>query len=260
MKSLQNFYIFLSIAIVFAACGDRVTIESSLDEIIAEQQQYFPLTIGQVIEYQCDSIVYDFAATGGTIRDTSTTFIREAITDTLRTPSGELSWIVERSERNHPDSSWVVRRIWSATVSNQYAARTEENLRFMRLVFPMDKRSEWNGNLWIEASREIEIAGERVRPFADWQYEVDSIDVSQRVGAFEFDSVLVITEVDQTNVIERRLSRSRYAKGVGLVSKEQLILDSQYCNRTPAPVDCETKPWVDKAEKGYILRQTVTRY
>jgi hypothetical protein len=89
---------------------------------------------------------------------------------------------------------------------------------------------------------------------------VDSIDVAASVGAFTFDSTLLVTEADETNIIERRLSQARYAKHVGLVWREQWILDSQYCNQTPPPADCDTRPWALKAEKGYILRQVVLEF
>jgi hypothetical protein len=124
----------------------------------------------------------------------------------------------------------------------------------------MGRRSEWNGNLWINTELEVSIKGDRIRPFVNWNYEVDSIDIQRQVGEFTFDSTLVITEVDENNIIERRLSRAIYAKHVGLVFKEQWILDSQYCNQTPPPVDCETKPWLEKAERGYLYRQTVIAY
>jgi hypothetical protein len=244
---------------LLTACRDRVIFEYDTTRIEA-QQRYFPLAIGHSVEYRCDSIVYDFGAGGAIVRDSVTIFALETITDTLRDNSGELVYKIERQERPDDTQPWEPRRIWTASINDRQAIRTEENLRFLRLIFPIDKRSEWDGNLWIEADREIEVAGERMRPFVDWTYEVDSIDVPQRVGTFDFDSVLVITEVDETNIIERRLSRVRYATGVGLVSKEQLILDSQYCNQNPVPADCETKPWVDKAERGYILRQVVVRY
>jgi hypothetical protein len=99
-----------------------------------------------------------------------------------------------------------------------------------------------------------------MRPFINWGYEVDSIDIQAFVGPFSFDSTLLVTEADDSNIIEKRFSRARYAKHVGLVWREQWILDSQYCNQFPVPADCETLPWEQKAEKGYILRQTVISF
>jgi hypothetical protein len=249
----------LLIGLSHLGCGGRTTGEPDPFDLAA-QQRYFPLRIGQVVDYQCDSVVYDFAVGGGIARDSSTTWVREVVSDSLRDLTGALVWSIERYERRSDTTEWQLARIWTASLTATQAIRTEENLRFLRLIFPMDRRSEWDGNRWIDSNREIEVAGERMRPFANWRYEVDSIDIAQRIGAFEFDSVLVVTEVDETNVIERRLSRSKYATGVGLVWREQWILDSQYCNQTPPPTDCETRPWLEKAERGYVLRQTVVAY
>lgn len=223
-----------------------------------EQHPYFPLEIGKFIEYSVDSIVYDFAAGGGNVRDSAHLLVREEIVDTFRDIAGQLLYAIERSERSGATLPWQLRQVYSATRSATQAVRTENNLRFLKLVFPFDRRSAWDGNLWIDQYREIEVAGERIQPFVNWHYEVDSLDIPSQIGDFAFDSVLVVTEVDETNAIERRLSRVKYAKHIGVVYREQWILDSQYCNQIPPPANCLTKPWAEKAEKGYIMRQVIT--
>ena len=255
-SALKGLVCFALIAIPFLSACDR-ELGAPPKFNIEDQQQYFPLFIGHSITYQCDSIVYDFEISGSTLKIASTTFIQERTTDTLLDNTGQLTYTIERYERKAETDPWLLTKIWLARQDNTQAIRIEDNLTFIRLIYPMDRRSEWDGNVLIDANREIEIAGERMRPFVNWRYEVDSIDIAQQIGAFAFDSVLVITEVDETNVIERRLSRSKYAKGKGLVWREQWILDSQYCNAVPAPTDCETKPWDQKAERGYILRQVI---
>jgi len=245
--------------LIFATCGER-SITPPRESQAEDQFAYFPLEIGKFVVYQVDSVVYDFAAGGGTVRDSSRTFVREVVADTLRDLNGQLLYTVERYERTTLDQAWMLHSIGTASRSANQAVRTENNLRFLKLVFPMDRRSEWNGNIWIDVNREIEIAGERMRPFTNWRYEVDTIDRSAVVGQFAFDSTLLVTEADDNNVIERRYSRTRYAKHVGLVWREQWILDSQYCNRNPPPTDCATRPWEIKAERGYILRQVVLAF
>ena len=245
--------------LLFAACGER-SITPPRESQAEEQYAYFPLEIGKFVVYQVDSVVYDFAPGGGVVRDSSRTFVRELVADTLRDLTGQLLYSVERYERSSPDHPWTLRSVGTAARSADQAIRTENNLRFLKLVFPMDRRSEWDGNIWIDVNREIEIAGERMRPFSNWQYEVDTIDRPAVVGQFAFDSTLVVTEADDNNVIERRYSRARYAKHIGLVWREQWILDSQYCNSNPPPADCATRPWEIKAERGYILRQVVLAF
>lgn len=255
---LSRFLFLVSILLIINACDDRVTLDP--EPVDESQYDYFPLQIGRYIDYQVDSIIYDFAAGGVTVRDSFRTFVKEITADTLRDQTGQLVFTIERYERKSDTAAWTIKSISTTSRTAMQAIRTEDNFRFLKLIFPLDTRSEWDGNIWIDENREIEIAGERMRPFTNWAYEVDSIDVQAIVGQFSFDSTLLVTEADDKNIIERRLSRVRYAKHIGVVWREQWILDSQYCNQSPPPADCETRPWELKAEKGYILRQTVIAF
>lgn len=258
MHSIRLSILFAYIALIISACGERITLDPSPGP--DSQSDYFPLQTGKYVVYQVDSIIYDFAVGGGTVRDSSRTFVKELVGDTLRDQTGQLLYTIERYERSSDTASWQLASIGTAARTAGQAIRTENNLSFIKLIFPMDRRSEWDGNIRIDKNREIEIAGERIRPFTNWHYEVDSIDVQAATGAFVFDSTLLVTEANDNNIIERRYSRVRYAKHVGVVWREQWILDSQYCNESPPPADCETKPWEDKAEKGYILRQVILEF
>lgn len=243
-----------------AACDDPFAPPEQPLPVAEAQHAYFPLRIGQYAEYQVDSIIFDFGPGGQTVRDTVRLQVREEVVDTFRDATDLLQYRIERYERPSDTANWAPRRVWAAARPPAQAIRQEENLRFLRLVFPLAPRTRWDGNRWIDPTVEIEVAGERLRPFAGWNYRADSVDVPAQIGAFRFDSVLVVTEVDYANAIERRLSRAWYARNVGLVRREQWILDSQYCNQTPPPADCLTRPWELKGQKGYILRQTLLRH
>lgn len=247
----------LALCIVFWRCAKQPEQPFSPADP-ANQHSYYPLSIGKWIEYTVDSVRYDFASTGGTSRDSLRTWVREEIRDTFTDNAGQLLFRIERFERQSDTLPWQLKQVLAAGRSNTQAIRAENNLRFLKLVFPVNRSTRWNGNLWIDPYLEIEVAGERIRPFTNWQYKIDELDIPAQIDAFTFDSVLVVTEVDQTNAIERRLSRSTYAKHIGLVQREQWILDSQYCNQVPPPADCLTKPWTEKAETGYILQQIIT--
>lgn len=248
----------ITTAVLLALACNRQTIEPPPFD--GSQWNYFPLQLGKYVVFQVDSVVYDPAPTGGTLRDSSTTYVKELVADTLRDNTGALSYAIERYERKTIGDPWTLTNISTASRTGGQAIRTEGNFRFLKLIFPMNIRSNWNGNLWIDVDREIEIAGDRIRPFANWDYGVDSIDLHRNIGTFSFDSTLIVTEANYSTTVERRFSRSWYAKYVGLVAREQWILDSQYCGQNPQPADCQSINWEEKAEKGYILRQTVLEF
>lgn len=245
--------------LLLAACGERQT-ETFTPDDPAAFYSYYPLELGKYLEYRVDSVVYDPSLGNTSLRDSSVTYVREVLADTLRDNTGALLYTIERYERTD-STDWSLQAIWTCAINEVGAIRTENNLRFLKLIFPLDRRSAWDGNLYIDTDQLVEIANdETIQPFQNWFYDVDSINGSASVGGFTFDSTLPVTEVDETNAIARRLSRVRYGRGVGRVWREQWILDSRYCNQTLSPVDGNSKPWQDKAERGYILRQTRINY
>ena len=243
---------------VISACDKRET--ENFDTNVEEQYGYFPLQSGAWIEYQVDSIVYDYGQNNQIVQDSTTTFVREEIQESFIDLEGKTAYKIQRYERTSEQNDWESKAIWVAQRTENQAIRTEDNQRFLRLVFPFDKRSEWDGLVYMNAEQSVQIAGELIAPYSNWEFEVDSLDLAGMIGSFNFDSLLYITEADDNNIIERRYVRSIYAKNVGLVEREEWILDSQYCNQEPVPTDCETRPWELKAETGYILRQTVIDY
>lgn len=259
-RNYMHYYLTGTILLSMLAFSCRESVLSPPLEDKTYQYQYFPLTIGRYIDYAVDSIVYDFGPNGSIVRDSVRRYARERIADTLRDDSGALLYTIERYERGSIADPWRLKRIWTAARTADQAVRTEENQRFLKLIFPLELRRTWNGNMWIDPGQEIQVAGERIRPFANWRYRVDSLDIPGQIGTFAFDSLLVVTEADDVNAIERRFSRVHYALHIGPVRREQWILDSQYCNQNPSPADCLTKPWTEKAEKGYIVRQTAIEF
>jgi hypothetical protein len=250
----------ITIAVVSTgiACNSRETGEPVVDP--EEQFEYFALKLGRTLEYQVDSLVYDFGTNGNTVVDTNRLFVKIHFADTLTDNSGQLVYLLERFERSSSGEPWVYKSSNTASRTSTQAFFTEENLRFNPMIFPMTERSRWDGNSAFDSFLELEVAGERIRPFTNWDYRVDSLDIPGTIGPFAFDSLLIITEANDEINIEKRYSRAVYAKHVGLVKKEQWILDSQYCNQIPSPTDCLTKPWEEKAEKGYILRMEILNF
>ncbi|MCC6724075.1 MAG: hypothetical protein IT258_06155, partial [Saprospiraceae bacterium] len=100
----------------------------------------------------------------------------------------------------------------------------------------------------------VTVAGESIEMFKGWDYRILQAGEAASFGALQFDETATVEESDSENLIELRRSMSTYAKGIGLVYRELWILDTQCLE------NCVGQSWEEKAEKGFILKQTITNY
>ena len=161
------------------------------------------------------------------------------------------NFVVERF--NKRGSDWVISDIWSALKNENQAIRNEDNLRFIKLVFPISEDKYWDGNAFIDSDNVIvKIAGESIKLYERWSYYYDSANEFETIGDTDYDNITTVRQVDTENSINKRYSLEKYAKGVGLVYKKMIILNTQNND--------ENIPWEEKAEEGFILEQTLLSF
>lgn len=120
--------LMLCIAFIYSACK-----KSSIDPVPIDQS-YFPLTTGKYIIYDVDSIVFsDFFDT----TDTAHYQLMELVDSSFLDASNQEAFRIIRSRRSTPVDDWVVTDIWSANLTENTAEKVEENLRFVKLNFPV---------------------------------------------------------------------------------------------------------------------------
>ena len=112
----------------------------------------------------------------------------------------------------------------------------------------------WNGNKFIDEGTVISVAGESVTIFKNWLYEYRGTGESVEVGGQIYNDVVTVYQADEENLIELRLSYEQYARGIGMIYREMKILDTQCI------LPCEGETWEEKAEKGFIIRQTLREH
>lgn len=237
--------------------------EEEKESFLSEDQlgfDYFPLEIGKYWIYRTDSIIYDFALSGTSI-DTTRTFVREDIHSSYIDQEGEEVFLIRRSIRRSESSPWKEVNTWTSHRADFKAYKKEDPWLFIKLVFPPKVGVKWDGNAHVDETVEIRIAEEPIRIFKGWgQYEIlralDEVTILDQT----FQDVIEVLQVDESSAIERRFSVEKYAREIGLIQKEMEILDVS-CKGIPQdPCPPESEPWVQKAEKGFILKQTLIEY
>lgn len=209
--------------------------------------EYFPVGTGKTWIYASDSIVYSGV---GTRRDTLSSFLKEEIGEKFTDLAGNETYKINRYFKRNDTDPWSKLNTWTVSLEKTRAIRTEENLKFVKLVFPVKKGLRFNGNVFVDENIRVEVGGEMVEAYKNWNHRIES---DQELFLYQNDSVktLRINLVDNAtkDLIDRRKVTEYYGKGIGLLKKEMMILDSDGSR----PND----PWELKAQKGFIHTLTL---
>jgi hypothetical protein len=106
----------------------------------------------------------------------------------------------------------------------------EENVRKIRLVFPVEKDRGWDANA-LNTAIEQEYLYKAVHEF----FAIDQL---------QFDSTIHIIQQDEENLIERFFTEERYATGRGLIYRRDINLRTSFSG---------------EIEKGYIYTKRLMR-
>jgi len=229
MKMLKYiFFTFLFIGVVLISCKKDAELNT-----IDQGYNYFPDDVGRYIIYEVDSIAYDDLSH---VPDTTRYLLKEVIASTFIDNSGRPTLRIERFMKMYNDSipydsmNWTGPRVWHANKTSSTAEKVEENIRFIKLIFPAKIKKNWDGNSY-------NTLGEK-------EYEVISIDEAEMINNVAFDSVITVKHFEQINFIEYIFEVEKYARNVGLIYK---VRDSLYDGGTADTI-------------GYTYTQKIVSY
>lgn len=236
------FFLFFIAAALFTSCGkDQIEQPNATDKGYG----YYPLETGKYRIFQVDSILFDTIA--GAVRiDSVRTYLKEETADTFVNSTKNIVYRIKRYEKKTLGEKWVFKDVVAAEKDSAQGIRVEDNFRLLKLVFPLKVRQVWNSTLYIDNTVEVKAGKKEIALFKNWESEVISFGKPAIVEGRTFSDVLDLYQANDENSIELRRVREKYAKGIGLISSEMEILDTQ----KPAAV-----PWRRKAQSGFILRQ-----
>ncbi|MEO6166580.1 MAG: hypothetical protein ABIO46_00320 [Chitinophagales bacterium] len=192
--------------------------KSSVDiEPIEIDKSYFPLSSGKYIIYDVDSIVLsDFFDTTDTVHYQ----VMEQVDSPFLDASNQEAFRIVRSRRNSVGDAWMVTDIWSANLTETTAEKVEENLRFVKLNFPVLLNKTWKGNSHISTDSPLVY-------LSDWDYKYTEVNVQLQIDTAQFDSVVTVTQHDDENAIQKILYLEKYARNIGLIYKEEQNVETQ---------------------------------
>jgi hypothetical protein len=182
--------------------------------------EYFPTTIGHEIIYDVDSIIYnDFALRTDTFRMQ----FKDIIVDTFFDNENRLSHKVQRFIRPDDTFPWSELSTHYFTSNKFKIEQVENNLRFIKMVFPVVPNTRWNGNVYIPAAQNAELQW-----YVDWDYRYRDINQPYFNGVTNWSNTVTVTQADRiegapdspNDYSARTFSKEVYAKNKGLIYRE----------------------------------------
>lgn len=219
---------------------------------------YFPDAIGTYVVYNVDSFAYNsstFPAKADTIKYQLKEKIASIYSDNEGRSTIRLERYIKKYNRliSYNDMSWTLRNVWAENKTLRSAEKVEDNVRFVKLVFPVKEEQQWNGN------------AKNVND--DEEYKYGFIDLSRKIGTITFDSVLQVIQHDEKSLVSQNYAEEKYARNVGFIYKRVINVDSQYptsWNSLPYLNDSLMvfygKDILDRVSSGYQYTMSVSAY
>ncbi len=193
--------LFILTLFVLACQKDETTVDEEL------YHEYFPVNVGHSVIYEVDSIVHDDFT--GTV-DTFYYQIKEYFESTFIDDSGKETIRLERYIRNDENEDWDIKNVWMARRITSRAEKVEENIRYIKLAFPLRINKRWNGNAYNFKEEQT--------------YTITDLHHSYSINDLNFDSVATVLQKDEKTLISEKYQTEKYAKNIGLIYKEYIDL------------------------------------
>lgn len=205
MKIGKFLILIALLALFFQGCE-----ESEAPNIDLSGSGYYPLEVGNFWTYQMEQI--DYLVLGN---DTSSYQLRELISDSLVSASGEVTYLISRQLWEETSQQWLTDSIWSVRKNSQLVVVTENGRPFVKLVFPVTVGESWDGNAFNNQG------------FQQFNYGALEPDEIESILLDQDTSVVAKTILnDQIDPIVGTDQRSEiYVNGIGLVQKDLYVIN-----------------------------------
>ncbi len=209
MIRINHILVFLVVAGIVFSCAKKN--DPSLDDL---GYNYYPIRIGDYFIY--DVIDTSFQGLGSEI--VSTYQVKEEIHETVVVNDEERYQIYlyykqpNEEWKEYPDSNWTV------FLKEGKLIRIEDNIRFVKLVFPLSVNKKWDGNITDTESdpQNYYTMKEINRPFS--------------YDAQNFNETVSVVHYENSSALDDNYSVEVFAKNVGMVYKEIKVYKYEQSN------------------------------
>jgi hypothetical protein len=122
---------------------------SNPDVARISDRSYFPLRVGNYQIFQVTQTdISQASCNDESNRSTKTFELKESTYDSIRNSEGGYTYLIHRYTRREDTQPWTDVDTWSVRMNDNKVIVTEGNTPYVKLIFPLDAHSKWNGNLY----------------------------------------------------------------------------------------------------------------
>lgn len=189
---------------------------------------YYPI-IGNSIVYDVEEIQYSLTENPKVknyqLKEVNASFFQDADNkEALR---------IERYRRENDTQKWVIDSVFTAKKGIDKALKIENNVTYVKMIFPIKENIKWNGNLY--------------NSFGEDSYEMKKVNQPFQTNGQSFAKTLSVIQQNDSTLVDLKRRMEVYAEGIGLVYQEKTFVS--YCNTA----DCLGKGKIDFGTK-YMLK------
>ena len=195
---MKNFSFLILLFLFYSCKKDKVAAPIDLG------YSYIPANVGHWVIYDVDS-----AATDVFNNKTNRYHyqIKELIESIFTDNQGRNTLRIERYKRDNVNPTWKIIDVWFANKTTSTYERVEENIRFIKLTFPVLYGNQWNGNSFTE--------------YPPQYYSYIAVDVPSILNGIKYDSILtVLQQPKDSSLVSGDYAYEQYARNVGLIFKK----------------------------------------
>lgn len=211
---------------------------------------FYPTQLNNQWIYELDSVTFDVGPTG-IFQRKSSSYLREIVQDTFTDGTGALAYLITSEVSGHQDGPWQYSGLAIVQPKFNGIEKVEDNLRFLKIKHPVKAGVKWDGTSYFDPRLRVMVEGEPIEIYKNWSSTYAQVDYLANHGGIDYPQAIKITLAESESKIELRKGFEVYAYGVGLVYKELQIMETQ---------NISNLPWEQKAEKGFILKQTLLTF
>ena len=166
---------------------------------------YAGLLVGNYVIYNVDSIFYNDLTNSA---DTFQYQIKEKLESQITDLQGDPSFRIERYKKHNDSIYWELVDVWNSKITTTNYQKVEENIRYVKLIFPVRANKTWDGNNFNNEGQMM--------------YEYTAIHQPENIGGHSLDSVATVIQQNDINLISQQLYEEKFATKIGMVYQKRL--------------------------------------